>query len=247
MAASTASLSQRLSGSAACSTSGRPAAQQQLLSAGPGRQQPRRQGRRALVLAAAVTAETAAVPPSTPVVPRGGRGPASDSSAPLSVDKVAFPDIQLPLYDPAEQRTFDVVVVGSGPAGLAVADRIAAAGFEVRAPLLGSSMVPAAPAAPQSRGTQLCWLCSLHRRRRRWPDAAAFSRSARSTPPPRPIPARPPPGPQVLIVDPNPLAPWINNFGVWIDEFELMGLADCLDYTWDRALVHLDSSAQGAR
>ncbi|PSC67972.1 Lycopene beta chloroplastic [Micractinium conductrix] len=120
-------------------------------------------------------------PPSTPVVPRGGRGPASDSSAPLSVSKVLFSDITLPLYDPQEQRTFDLVVVGSGPSGLAVADRVAAAGF------------------------------------------------------------------QVLIVDPNPRAPWINNFGVWIDEFAAMGLEDCLDYTWDKALVHLDSSAEGAR
>ena len=70
-------------------------------------------------------------PPSTPVVPRGGRGPASDSSAPLSVSKVLFSDITLPLYDPQEQRTFDLVVVGSGPSGLAVADRVAAAGFQV--------------------------------------------------------------------------------------------------------------------
>jgi lycopene beta-cyclase len=52
---------------------------------------------------------------------------------------------------------------------------------------------------------------------------------------------------QVLIVDPNPLAPWINNFGVWIDEFEAMGLEDCLDVTWQRALVHLDSSPDGER
>ena len=55
------------------------------------------------------------------------------------------------------------------------------------------------------------------------------------------------PAVQVLIVDPNPLAPWINNFGVWIDEFELMGLSDCLDYKWDRALVYLSSEADGAR
>lgn len=55
------------------------------------------------------------------------------------------------------------------------------------------------------------------------------------------------PAAQVLIVDPNPLAPWINNFGVWIDEFELMGLSDCLDYKWDRALVYLSSEADGAR
>lgn len=48
-------------------------------------------------------------------------------------------------------------------------------------------------------------------------------------------------------MDPNPLAPWINNFGVWIDEFEFMGLTDCLDYTWDKAVVHLDSSPEGTR
>lgn len=132
---------------------------------------------------AAQLSTTTEAPPSTPVLPQGpgGRGPASDRSAPLSVAKVQFPDIELPLYDPSEQRVFDVVVVGSGPSGLAVADRIAQAGF------------------------------------------------------------------QVLIVDPNPRAPWVNNFGVWIDEFELMGLADCLDVTWDKALVHLNSSEEGAR
>lgn len=52
---------------------------------------------------------------------------------------------------------------------------------------------------------------------------------------------------QVLIVDPNPRAPWVNNYGVWIDEFELMGLADCLDVTWDKALVHLDATPEGKR
>lgn len=51
----------------------------------------------------------------------------------------------------------------------------------------------------------------------------------------------------MLVVDPNPLAPWINNFGVWIDEFKAMGLDDCLDVTWDRALVHLDSQPDGAK
>jgi pyruvate/2-oxoglutarate dehydrogenase complex dihydrolipoamide dehydrogenase (E3) component len=42
-----------------------------------------------------------------------------------------FPDIELPLYDPSQPRTFDLVVVGSGPSGLAVADRVAQAGFQV--------------------------------------------------------------------------------------------------------------------
>lgn len=80
---------------------------------------------------------TAEAPPSTPVVPQGpgGRGPASDPSAPLSVSNVLFTDIELPLYDPAEQKVFDVVVVGSGPSGLAVADRIAQSGFQVGAGL----------------------------------------------------------------------------------------------------------------
>ncbi|KAI3438710.1 hypothetical protein D9Q98_001130 [Chlorella vulgaris] len=143
----------------------------------------RQPGRKQLhLVCSAVTAETAAAPPSTPVLPSGGRGPTYDSSAPLSpLNKVLFPDIELPLYDPAQPRTFDLVVVGSGPSGLAVAHRVAEAGFKV------------------------------------------------------------------LIVDPNPLAPWINNFGVWIDEFEAMGLADCLDYTWQRAVVHLDSKPQGER
>lgn len=51
-----------------------------------------------------------------------------------------FTDIELPLYDPAEQTVFDVVVVGSGPSGLAVADRVAAAGFQVGACLGGTDV-----------------------------------------------------------------------------------------------------------
>lgn len=66
------------------------------------------------------------------MLPSGGRGPTYDSSAPLSpLNKVLFPDIELPLYDPAQPRTFDLVVVGSGPSGLAVAHRVAEAGFKV--------------------------------------------------------------------------------------------------------------------
>ena len=42
-----------------------------------------------------------------------------------------FEDIALPLYDPAEQTQFDLLVAGTGPAGLAVADRVSAAGFSV--------------------------------------------------------------------------------------------------------------------
>ncbi len=101
-------------------------------------QQRRRQQRAAVAQSGASTA----APPSTPVVPAGpgGRGPTYDPSAPLSPSKVLFTDIELPLYDPAEQTVFDVVVVGSGPSGLAVADRVAAAGFQVGACLGGTDM-----------------------------------------------------------------------------------------------------------
>lgn len=96
-----------------------------------------------------------------------------------------FPDITLPLFDRklADLKTtpFDVVVAGAGPAGLAVAERISAAGFSV------------------------------------------------------------------LIIDPAPLAPWLNNYGVWVDEFEAMGLDDCFDIVWDHAVVHLDSGERGRR
>ena len=39
------------------------------------------------------------------------------------------------------------------------------------------------------------------------------------------------------MVDPRPNAVWPNNYGVWVDEFEAMGLADCVDTTWKRAKV----------
>jgi hypothetical protein len=44
---------------------------------------------------------------------------------------VLFADIDLPLYDPSSKQTFDLVVAGTGPAGLAVADRVSKAGFKV--------------------------------------------------------------------------------------------------------------------
>ena len=39
----------------------------------------------------------------------------------------------------------------------------------------------------------------------------------------------------VCVVDPEPLAPWINNYGVWVDEFQAMGLEDCLHVVWPKA------------
>ena len=211
----------------------------------PERQQQRRRG----VVWSAVAAETAAAPPSTAVVPQGGRGPASDPSAPLSpMDKVQFPDIQLSLYDPAQPRTFDLVVVGSGPSGLAVAERVQQAGFQVSSrPCWGSPaccrMARRGRPAHARPGVQAVAAPS----RRRLMPARLLARTVRARrhahrlPGPLPLPR------QVLIVDPNPLAPWMNNFGVWIDEFRAMGLEDCLDHTWDRALVHLDASPEGAR
>ncbi len=49
---------------------------------------------------------------------------------------------------------------------------------------------------------------------------------------------------RVCVVDPAPLASWPNNYGVWADEFEAMGLEDCLEVVWPQAQVHLDSGAQ---
>lgn len=44
-----------------------------------------------------------------------------------------------------------------------------------------------------------------------------------------------------MVVDPYPLAKWPNNYGVWVDEFEAMGLEDHLDVVWDQAKVYLNS------
>lgn len=51
-------------------------------------------------------------------------------------------------------------------------------------------------------------------------------------------------GLSVCIVDPNPLAYWPNNYGVWCDEFEAMGLDDCYEIVWPRAKVFLGSQPQ---
>ncbi|XP_057457352.1 capsanthin/capsorubin synthase, chromoplastic-like [Lotus japonicus] len=47
-------------------------------------------------------------------------------------------------------------------------------------------------------------------------------------------------GIKVCCVDPDPLSIWPNNYGVWCDEFESLGLEDCLDKTWAMASVHID-------
>lgn len=120
-----------------------------------------------------ISQSTAAeAPPGVPDAP-----PTTAPPPPTNI----FPDITLPLIDASNQGTFDLVIAGAGPAGLAVAERVSAAGFSV------------------------------------------------------------------AIVDPNPLCPWINNYGVWCDEFEAMGLEDCYDVVWNKAIVYLDSGEQGKR
>lgn len=82
--------------------------------------------------------------------------------------------LDLPRYDPARSRPVDLAVVGGGPAGLAVAQRVAEAGLSV------------------------------------------------------------------VSIDPSPGLVWPNNYGVWVDEFEAMGLSDCLDTVWPSASVFID-------
>lgn len=47
-------------------------------------------------------------------------------------------------------------------------------------------------------------------------------------------------GLRVALVDPRPLALWRNNYGVWVDEFEALGLADCFNCVWPTARVVVD-------
>jgi lycopene beta-cyclase len=54
-------------------------------------------------------------------------------------------------------------------------------------------------------------------------------------------------GYRVCIIDPQPLGIWPNNYGVWVDEFEAMGLSDCLEVIWPKAKVHLDSDNLGEK
>ncbi|CAK9322252.1 unnamed protein product [Citrullus colocynthis] len=46
-------------------------------------------------------------------------------------------------------------------------------------------------------------------------------------------------GIKVCCVDPSPLSPWPNNYGVWVDEFEALGFQDCFHKTWPMASVYL--------
>lgn len=47
-------------------------------------------------------------------------------------------------------------------------------------------------------------------------------------------------GIKVCCLDPEPLASWPNNYGVWVDEFESLELDDCLTKTWPETCVYFD-------
>ena len=47
-------------------------------------------------------------------------------------------------------------------------------------------------------------------------------------------------GLRVALIDPDPLARWRNNYGVWVDEFEELGLEDCFNHVWPKARVVID-------
>ncbi|EFJ41647.1 hypothetical protein VOLCADRAFT_107605 [Volvox carteri f. nagariensis] len=80
-----------------------------------------------------------------------------------------------------QQPYVDLIVAGAGPAGVAAAGRVAAAGFSV------------------------------------------------------------------CVIDPEPLAHWPNNYGVWLDEFQAMGLEDSLHVIWPKAKVWLNSLPDGEK
>ncbi|GBF96585.1 lycopene beta cyclase, partial [Raphidocelis subcapitata] len=54
-------------------------------------------------------------------------------------------------------------------------------------------------------------------------------------------------GYRVVIIDPEPLGIWPNNYGVWVDEFQAMGLEDCLEVIWPKAKVWLDNDNLGEK
>ncbi|KAL2536071.1 Lycopene beta cyclase [Forsythia ovata] len=90
------------------------------------------------------------------------------------VSKTEPIDFDLSWFHPSDRRRFDVIIIGSGPAGLRLAEQVS------------------------RYGTKVC------------------------------------------CVDPSPLSMWPNNYGVWVDEFENLGLEDCLDKTWPMTCVFVD-------
>ncbi|GFR49762.1 hypothetical protein Agub_g11924 [Astrephomene gubernaculifera] len=133
-------------------------------------------GRRARVVVA-----TAALQPAFPSGPLPiPKGPVSHSYREAESWPTAE-TVKLETHNLDEQPYVDLIVAGAGPAGVAVASRVAAAGFSV------------------------------------------------------------------CVIDPDPLAHWPNNYGVWLDEFQAMGLEDCLHVIWPKAKVWLNSEADGEK
>ncbi|KAJ7981193.1 Lycopene beta-cyclase [Quillaja saponaria] len=87
-----------------------------------------------------------------------------------------FLNFDLPWFNPVDRSRFDVIIIGTGPAGLRLAEQVSRYGIKV------------------------------------------------------------------CCVDPSPLSVWPNNYGVWVDEFESLGLEDCLDKTWPMTTVCIDDS-----
>ena len=115
--------------------------------------------------------------PDIPVA-KQSKGHAKHTSSSSSHDLVHFESLKLEQHGSDRTDKLDLIVAGAGPSGIAVAERVSAAGYKV------------------------------------------------------------------CVVDPAPLTHWPNNYGVWVDEFEAMGLDDCLEIVWPKAKVHLDSDIE---
>ncbi|XP_026440003.1 capsanthin/capsorubin synthase, chromoplastic-like isoform X1 [Papaver somniferum] len=87
--------------------------------------------------------------------------------------KPEFSTFDLPFHDKSERVKYDVIIIGAGPAGLRLAERVS--GYGIR----------------------------------------------------------------VCCIDSSPLSMWPNNYGVWVDEFQSLGLEDCLDKTWPMTTIFL--------
>ncbi|KAA8549903.1 hypothetical protein F0562_001587 [Nyssa sinensis] len=95
----------------------------------------------------------------------------------LELEPISKPeslDFDLSWLDPSLRSRLDVIIIGTGPAGLRLAERVS------------------------HRGIKVC------------------------------------------CIDPSPLSMWPNNYGVWVDEFERLGLEDCLDKTWPMTSVYIN-------
>ncbi|KAG8371154.1 hypothetical protein BUALT_Bualt13G0057200 [Buddleja alternifolia] len=95
----------------------------------------------------------------------------------LELEPISNPkplNFDIPWFNPSDRPSFDVIIIGTGPAGLRLAEQVSKNGIKV------------------------------------------------------------------CCIDPSPLSMWPNNYGVWVDEFESLGLEDCLDKIWPMACVHVN-------